>query len=226
MLRLIVPAIALLIAAPAVADTRSYPFKDFSKLDISSVYDVEFVQGSKFSVEVDSQYGDFNYIIVEKVGDTLRITRPNGTYTKPLHDVVRITAPSLKEISVSAAVTFRTDALKAPDLKLNVESGSRFTASGLKADSLLIHADTGGVTTLDGACNTAFIRASLGAPVRAGDLSCNKVGIEASGGAPVSVQVKDNVTAVAKGGAVIRVAGNPAVVDKYADSSSVVSFRH
>src|SRR5262245_8180748 len=137
MLRLVVPAIALLFAAPAVAETRSYDVKDFKKIRVNSVYEVEFVQGPKFSVEIDSQYGDFSFIIVKKDGDTLRITRPAGMHSQPLHDVVRISAPDLEELGLHSAVDFKAKNLNLDVLALDLHSAVTLDIQGMKVDDLM-----------------------------------------------------------------------------------------
>src|SRR5690349_3992697 len=115
MLRTTLVTLMALSAAPAFAETRSYDFKTFTKLEISAGYEVTFTQAPQRSVTIESD--DFSRIVVEQTGDTLRIKRPRNTDLHGrVHDVVRITAPDLDAADLAAGVKFRADGLRVDNL--------------------------------------------------------------------------------------------------------------
>ncbi|HOY78649.1 MAG TPA: DUF2807 domain-containing protein, partial [Hyphomonadaceae bacterium] len=107
------------LAAPASAEVRTYNLAGFKKIEASAAFKIEFTQSPTYSVVIDSKYDGLHNIIVEKVGDTLRITRPQNKNIKgKLEDVVRISAPTLEALKFDAAIEFEADTLKVNDLTI------------------------------------------------------------------------------------------------------------
>jgi hypothetical protein len=215
MLRFFLTGVALAaLAAPAFADTKSYNFNNFTKLDISAGYQVIFTQSSQRSVTIESE--DFSVIEVEQRGDTLRISRPKNTNINHRRspDIVRISAPDLNEASLNAGVKFSVDGLNVDTLVLDINAGVEATFKRVQAQTIKLDANAGVEVDLAGSCQSLEIEASAGVDVDAEDLRCNRATVDAGVGSSVSVHAVDSVSADAGLGASIRVAGAPKTVDK------------
>src|SRR6185503_7853253 len=100
---LALPVIAIAFSAPAFAETRTYDFTGFNKIDISAGYEVIFTQSNQRVVTIESD--DFSKITAKQTGDTLKIGRPDHTNLRgKVHDVVRISAPDLESAKLNAGV--------------------------------------------------------------------------------------------------------------------------
>src|SRR5690349_23935841 len=180
-MRLFAPIIVLsaaipfaLSASPASAETRSYDFKGFTKIEASKGFDIRFTQSPTWSVKVDSRYDNLDQIIVEKVGDTLRISRPEGfcsvvtkngrtsalNYTPKgdcLHhdidDVVTISAPDLNAVRFHAGIQFTADKLKVNAFDINVDAGVSVEIADLVAGPVDVKAHAGTKLVLAGSCS-------------------------------------------------------------------------
>src|SRR5262245_20370116 len=138
MLRTTIIALLALSAAPAFAETKTYDFKTFTKLDISAGFEVIFTQAPQRSVTIESD--DFSKINASQDGNTLRIGRPHNTNLRGrVHDVVRISAPDLDAAELSAGVKFRADGLKVDKLDLDINAGVEADFSRLQVNT--IHLD-------------------------------------------------------------------------------------
>jgi hypothetical protein len=220
---------AVLVAAstltmPAFADTKSYTFNSFTKLDISAGYEVVFTQAAQRSVSIESD--DFTRIEIEQRGDTLRIGRPDNTnYSgKRRTDIVRISAPDLNEATLNAGVKFSVDGLNVDNLVLDINAGVEATFRRVQAQTIRLDANAGVDVALAGSCETVEIEANAGVKVDAEELRCNRATVDAGVGSSVSVHAIDRVDADAGLGASIRIAGAPKDVDKHTSLGGSVTL--
>ncbi len=95
---------AIGLASPTSAEVRTFNFSGFKKIEASVSFTIEFTQSSAWSVFVDSRHDNLQHIIVEKVGHTLRITRPKNTnLQRKVEDVVHISALDLDTLKLDSA---------------------------------------------------------------------------------------------------------------------------
>jgi hypothetical protein len=208
------------LAPAAFAETRTYDFKDFKRLSVSALYEVEYVQSPIYSITIESKTNRFDDILVEKKGDTLSIGRPqrewndNRRNRDDVRDVVRISAPTLTELELHAAVNFRSKALKADRLDLNLHAAVDLDIAGIDAKTINVESHAGVQAKLAGACSALVITTHTGADVDANNLKCSTVSVEAHTGADVSVFASQSVKASARMGSTVHVAGHPKSVTK------------
>ncbi len=216
-------ASASILAAPALAETRTFDFNSFSKLDISAGYEVIFTQSNQRSVTIDSE--DFSKITVDQEGDTLRIARPRNTnLRRPVNDVVRISAPDLEAAELNAGVKFRVDGLNVDDLLLDINAGVEADLQRISARAVHLDASAGVNVQLAGTCESLRVDASAGVKIDASALRCQAADVNAEAGSSVRVHTSDRITADAGVGATIRVAGAPKSVDKQASLGGRVTL--
>lgn len=214
---------ACAIAAPAFAETRTYDFKTFTRLDISAGYEVIFTQGAQRSVTIESD--DFSKVEARQNGNTLEIGRPRNTHMQGrVHDVVRITAPTIDAMDLSAGVKFTTGSLRTSgDLRLDLSAGVEADIGGVQAKRIDLDISAGVTAKISGTCDVLRIDASAGVTVKAEDLRCRTADVGANAGSSVRVSASDKVNADAGVGASIRVAGKPKDVDKHVSLGGSVS---
>jgi hypothetical protein len=217
-------AACMTMAPPASADTKSYNFSNFTRLDISAGYNVIFTQGPQRSVSIESD--DFSKVIVEQEGDTLRIGRPRNTNfrQKDGPDIVRITAPDLKSAELNAGVDFRADNLNVGDLELEVNAGVKARMDKLKARTITLDLNAGVDVRLSGECSAIHVDAQAGVQLDAEELRCATARVDAGVGAQVSVYATQKVVAEAGLGAQISVAGQPRDVEQHASMGGKVTI--
>jgi hypothetical protein len=213
------------LAMPAFADTRTYSFNSFTRLDISAGYEVIFTQAPQRSVTIESD--DFSKIEVEQRGDTLRVGRPDNTSISRRHstDIVRISAPDLEEATLNAGVRFSVDGLNVDNLALDINAGVEASFRRVQAQTIRLDANAGVDVDLAGSCQTLEVEASAGVDVDAEELRCNRANVDAGVGSSVSVHAITSVSADAGLGATIRVAGGPKDVDKHTSLGGSVVVR-
>jgi hypothetical protein len=222
-LRLIAASsLAIALAAPAFAETRTYDFRNFNKLDISAGYEVIFTQSNQTSVTIESD--NFDRITAKQTGDTIKIGRPDNTNIRGrVHDTVRISAPDLERAELNAGVKFRVDGLEVDNLDLDINAGVKANFNRLNARSIRLDANAGVEIELDGGCETLTVDAAAGVEINASGLRCKTANVDASVGSSVSVHTLERIVAEAGMGASIRVAGSPKDIQKHAALGGSVS---
>ena len=62
--------------------TEEKDFTDFNRVDVGSAFEVEIVQADSFSVTMSADESLVDYVVVSKVGDTLKINlKPRHIFT-------------------------------------------------------------------------------------------------------------------------------------------------
>lgn len=208
--QIILPAAAIaaavaagVIALPAFAETKTYPLKNFSKIAASAGLEVVLKQGPH-NVVVDHSKGEFDRIVVETRGDTLKLGRKSGMFQNNSGKVrITVTAPDITAIDVSSGVTFDAENYRFASLSLDVSSG--------------------GAVDLSGSCRSLEVDASSGASVDADDLKCETVTADASSGGSIEAFASRSASGNASSGGSIEFDGNPQDFVKDTSSGGSVS---
>lgn len=208
-------AAAVLIAAPAFAETRSYDIKGFKKIEANVLYEIEFKQGPFYSVTVDSQYDNLDKVIIEKRGDTLVITRPQNTNLKhKVRDIVRITAPKLDALNLNSVVTFTAPSLDVDKLDIDANAVVTIDIARLNAGSVNLNAGAASKITLAGRCSKFNIELGAATTVNADDLRCRETNVDAGTASTVRAYASDRASATAAIASKVLISGRPKVFTK------------
>ncbi len=198
------------LAAPASAEVRTYNLAGFKKIEASAAFKIEFTQSPTYSVVIDSKYDGLHNIIVEKVGDTLRITRPKNKNIKgKMEDVVRISAPTLDALTFDAAIEFEADTLKVNDLTITAKAAVEIDIDNLQARNITIVADAATEFDLSGTC--AKLHATLGtaSELTADKLKCRETHIDAGFASNAHAFASEKAVANAGMASTVRISGRP-----------------
>ena len=173
---------------------------EFSKIDVSHVFQVEVTAQSEFGVEVEADDNLLQFIKTEVRGDTLyidldqRVKTSNGMK-------IRISAPDIERVDASGA--------------------SRVNISNLKNSELAV--DTSGASKINvmGETGTLTVDVSGASQIDLGNLSAASANIDASGASFVNVNVANELIADASGASRITYAGSPKIQKSTSGASSV-----
>lgn len=211
---IILPA---LLAAPltgcVVGMASGEPYKEslrgsytnFSRLDVSAGVEAVVSQGP-FDVTGEIKRGDnFDKLIVEVEGDTLRISRQPQWFAagdQPEYRV-KVVAPAYKSFEVS--------------------SGARLDGENLSLQDVDVSVSSGASAELTGTCTTIDIAVSSGARFDGERLKCRAAEVDASSGASADAFATQSADGEASSGASVTFHGSPAQFRE--DSSSGGSVR-
>lgn len=237
----------LAIAAPVSAETRKYDLAGFHRIEASKAFTIRFTQSPDWSVTVDSRNNNLDQIVVEKEGDTLRITRPEGfcmmilrdgrttaagdtsrsdCLNHDVDDVVTVSAPGLDALALDAAIKFTADRLKADSLDIRAHAAAVVEIGKLTAGAVDAHVDAASRLTLAGSCKTLDVELGAASKVEAANLKCTDASVDAGAASSAQVYASRKATARAGVAANVQVSGHPKdfqkSADRYASNASLV----
>lgn len=198
------------LAAPASAEVRTYNLSGFKKIEASAAFEIVFTQSPTYSVVIDSKHDGLHNIIVEKVGDTLRITRPQNKNIKgKLEDIVRISAPTLEALTFDAAIEFEADNLKVNDLTIAAKAAVEIDIRNLQARNITIVADAATEFDLAGTCNKLNATLGTASELSADKLKCRETHVDAGFASNAHAFASEKAVANAGMASTVRISGRP-----------------
>lgn len=223
-------AALLLLAAPALAETRTIDLPAFTALDISSGIDAIVTVGSSQSITVeakDKRLLDDLQLKVE--GDTLK-----AYYDWSFFDIftfgdrdqikLTITAPALTKVEASAGSDVEATGVTGDALKFGSSSGADLTLRAVAGKSIELNASSGAGLKIDGTCVDGKANSSSGSDLDAEHLLCTTMDANSSSGSDLDVHASKSIKANASSGSDLTVYGNPAEVDQEASSGSDITL--
>ena len=173
---------------------------EFSKIDVSHVFQVEVTAQSEFGVEVEVDDNLLQFIKTEVRGDTLyidldqRVKTSNGMK-------IRISAPDIERVDASGASRVNISNLKNSELTVDTSGASKINVAG---ETGTLTVDVSGASQID-----------------LGNLTAASAKIDASGASFVNVNVANELIADASGASRITYAGSAKVQKSTHGASSV-----
>jgi hypothetical protein len=180
--------------------TESRSVGEFSQIDVSSIFQVEVVAQSEFSVEVEADDNLLQFIRTDVRDGRLEISLSKSVKTSnPMR--VRISAPNIDRVEASGASKVNVSNLRNSQITLDTSGASKINLSG-ETSKLIV--DVSGASSID-----------------AGSLATGTAIIDASGASKVNVNVTSELVADASGASRITYAGSPSVNKSTSGASSV-----
>ena len=216
-------------------DSEERNVGNFTGIKVSSGIKVNFTQGDKQEVRVETDQDKLQYIATEVRGGILNIyvknpTKKNVNFNKIFVNVV---APEITEISTIAGSSLTVlNTLNADKIDLNCTSGSLLNGdfnikntakvtvtsganlnANLKASQLNFEGTSGSTAVINGSVSQANFDLTSAANCNAQNLSIENAVSTVTSAANLSVNVSGNLKADASSGGKIRYRGNPKNID-------------
>ena len=184
--------------------TEVRELRDFSSVDVSSVFQVEITAQSEFHVEVEADDNLLQYIETEVRNGELHISLDKGVKTSnPLR--VRIGAPNIERLEASGATKVFISNLKNSKMEVDTSGASKIELSG-ETSQLIV--DVSGASHINAA-----------------ELKAVDAVVDASGASRVNVNVSGELNSEASGASNINYSGDPTNVIKRTSGASSISQR-
>lgn len=217
------------VRASGPATTQDYDMTGFTSVDAGSVFHMEIVPSSAFSVSVTSNENMFDYIEVTKSGSTLRLSLKNGiSVTGPLTLDARISMPEIWGLTLSGAASATANGFSTThDFRLNLSGASsaaiemqtgKFTcdiSGASRAEGSLNAGDSNmrlsGAANLglDGSAGNTTMDVSGASNASLSDFMMQDASVTISGGSRASITVNGKLNVNLSGGSTLQYAGNP-----------------
>jgi len=188
---------AKLFATTASAAEKSYEIGAFTGVHVGRGISLEMSKGDSLTAIAKTRKEDFSDLVIKVEDSILKVTRDG------LLD-------GENNIYFTVAIT-------APDLNLNfvkASTGGELNASDVNIEDGEIYVNTGGTAYVSGTCGSIYAKASTGGVLKAKNLKCRRIKAKGRTGGEMTVFASEKIEAYARMGAIVRVYGDPAKVDK------------
>jgi hypothetical protein len=188
--------------------SQTFDLRDFDRIDIAGVYELEVTVGGDFSVEVSGPEDEMERVEASVEGGELVLDqreRRRGEKRWRDHEglTARISLPALSAIEASGVVDGDVTGVAAETFKVDI--------SGV------------GDMDLAGECGDLDAQVSGVGDLNAEDLKCKNVVVDVSGVGSASVFASESVEATVSGMGDINVSGSPKSVEKNGGMFSSIS---
>lgn len=204
--KLFVVLISLLFSSYSVVAgevTRDYDYKDFQGVIVGYGMKVDISQSNSYSIKVEAEERDFEYLRVEKDGAELKFYFDKNGYHKRNEIKIKITMPSLTEINLSGGSIGKMSMdVQSENFDCDL-SGGAILNGFLKCKNIDINLSGGSLLTLEGNGRNTEIDGSGGAVFHLKDFSVRDADISLSGGSVVSINMNGTLNASQSGGSQI-----------------------
>ncbi|MFC1952120.1 head GIN domain-containing protein [Chloroflexota bacterium] len=213
-------------------ETEERYFTDFTRVEVSSAFEVEIIQSDSFGVSITADDNLLKYVHVSKSGETLKIDVGRGGYNFNTLEA-RITMIDLYGVDLSGATegtvrgfssshdfsvelsgasSLNMRDVSAGDVKFGISGASSVTGDLTAAD---VRFDVSGASSirLDGSANDIVIDGSGASRMRLDDFSANNADVSLSGASSGTVNLDGKLDIELSGASSFHYIGEPTIGD-------------
>ena len=190
-------------AQPSGSGTsRSYAITDFSKVDLRGSDDVDVRVGGQFAVRASGPVKELNALVIDKQGDTLRISRRSGVhvgFTAGRDVKVFVTMPRIAAASITGSGDMSIDHIQGGQFTAaTTGSGDLSIAHMVVAGADLSLSGSGGITAA-GAATRLGVSSQGSGDVEASGLTASSAKVALAGSGDVAAKVNGPATVSSMG---------------------------
>ncbi len=188
--------------------SRTFSFVDFTKARISYGFTAEVKAASTYGVTVTADDNIFEYIQVDKDGDTISIGIKPGSYEQS-HLQATILMPALRGIELSDGG--RTDISgfsSSNDLSIKLSDGTDLSGS-LTAGNVDINLTDGSRVDLDGSANSIEVTSHDGSRANLENFTVVNADLNIGDGGTLAINITGTLNADLSAGSRVTYTGNP-----------------
>ena len=192
--------------------TKSYSFKDFSSIDVSSGMYLSVTQSESFSIEIKAEEKDFKDLEVVKKGSKLEVYFKKGFFNFGFkrHGKVEIyiKMPVLKGLDLSGGAHGNIE-MKNSSVPFSADmSGGAYLEGSLTCGNVSLDISGGSKVNLKGKGYNLKLEGSGGCTYLMKDFSVNNVDADLSGGSHAAITMNGTLNADLNGGSRLVYYGN------------------
>ncbi|MDV2988760.1 MAG: DUF2807 domain-containing protein [Dehalogenimonas sp.] len=223
-------------------ETQTFDFSGFTRVQAATAFEVNIVRSDEFSVSVTTNENIFDYLALERTGDTLYVQLKAGSYTLASLKAT-ITMPDLFSVDVSGAssatvsgfsyshaLTLKASGassveladMQSGELELLISGASRITGSINSGNGSF---NISGVSTLEisGSGGNLVVTGSSVSSVILREFIAGNISVSYSGATSGSVNANGELDVLLSGASSLRYFGNPTLGDVNVSGGSSIN---
>lgn len=199
--------IILLSQILSAQEKKSYDFNDFKVVSVGWGMHLDIKQSDTYSIQIEADEKDFEYLRVEKKGDGLKVYIDRDNYRKRGDIYVTIQMPKLTGLNLSGGSKGNIQMNVQDNFGMNLSGGSILKGS-LSCGDLGMNLSGGSKIDLNGSGREISLNASGGSTLDMKQFAITDLNANLSGGSMISVKMDGEINVKASGGSKITYYGN------------------
>jgi hypothetical protein len=225
-------------------ETRQFDYSDFTRVEVGHAFDVEITQSASFSISITANDNLFEYLVVTKSGNTLKINLRGGNSYINTTQEARVTMPGLEQLSLSGATRGEISGFSSiGDFNVSLSGASSLDMEGIAAEVINFKLSgashlTGDIVaggdadvelsgasrvTLAGSASDLRLDASGASNAGLGDFPVDDADINLSGASRATVNLDGRLDADLSGASHLEYLGEPTLSNLETSGGSSVS---
>lgn len=226
MKRIILTALALAAASPAVAAERRYSITDFDRMQVDGPYQVTLVSGGPVGAVATGSPQALDGVSIEVQGRTLRIRANRSTWGGYPGDrvggvTIRVTGRDLVSAAVTGSGKLGIDRAKGLRLDLSVAGSGSLSVAAVDADNLSVGLLGSGKISLAGRAKQLRATISGTGDLAASGLRADDLNLTADSAGAIAVGAVRSAKVRATGQGEVEIIGAPACTVQGGSASQV-----
>ncbi|MBB3879437.1 head GIN domain-containing protein [Sphingomonas pseudosanguinis] len=196
MLTLPVTALADAGEAPQQAQgERDYPLRDFTAVTVKTSDSVDIRVGNDFSVRAQGATTQLDDILIDRRGETLRITRrgdrqARASSTRDRGVRIVVTLPRLTQVNLAGSGDVTVDRVEGPRFQAGMTGSGQLAIGAMRVDEAKIDIAGSGTIRPVGSADTAILRMAGSGSIAGRGLRAGRAQVEIAGSGGVTAQVQ------------------------------------
>ncbi len=201
-----------------------YPFKDFSKIELSGVYKIELIQSDQYKVMVSYNDNLKNYLRIKKDGETLVFGLKKMVSVHNAKLTAKVYMPNLEGIKASGATRTSVEQFTCENLDLHFSGASGMKGNFDIRNLLSVNASGASTINLEGQTINSDIDLSGAAKLRGKDLVVkDKLMADCSGASAVTINSDGKMDLDLSGASAFNYYGSGVITDQKTTGASNVN---
>lgn len=192
--------------------TQEYDLAGFDAVDVSNGFQVSLAPGDGFAIKVTIDDNLTDYLVVDKLGDTLHIGLDNrGGWFSTRNLQAEVTLPELKQVGLSGGSSATMAGFPAVGtFKAELSGGSRLEGA-VTGEDVSLNGSGGSRFVLAGSAQNLALNGSGGSRAELAELAAQQANVDLSGGSQAAVAVTGELNYNLSGGSRLTYSGDPAI---------------
>jgi len=210
------------IIGSGIITTINKNFKDFTVINLDSVFEATIIKSDNYTIVFRIDDNIEEYLIVEKINDTLKIElQSNKTYYK-ITNKVTIALPDIEALIMYGATTADLSGFDfSHEVEFNI-NGTSVLNGNLDTGHLNLIVDGTNTISLSGNGTTAGLFVNGTSTVDLGDFRTTNTSVNIDGVCTVTLNVNGTLNGSVKGVSTLKYYGNPILENIISDEHSTI----
>lgn len=181
--------------APEAKTERSYPLRDFTAVTVQSSDPVDIRVGNDFSVRAEGPAGQLDDLLIDRQGETLRITRRGDrqkgvSWQKDRKVRIVVTLPRLTEIGLAGSGDTAVDRVEGPRFQASMAGSGRLIVGAMRVGEAKIEIAGSGTIRPTGSADRMILRMAGSGRIDGRSLRGDRAEVEIAGSGSITAQVQ------------------------------------